>query len=165
MKNELSSIRLKELLNYDPITGVFIWNIDRPRNIKAGSIAGHTVKYGYLSISVDGRNYLAHRLAWLYVHDKFPDMHIDHINGITFDNRIENLRDVSISHNQQNRRTCTKLNRCGLIGASWHIRQSQWIAQIKKDGRNYHLGTFETKEDAHEAYLKAKREMHPTCTI
>lgn len=165
MKNELTLTRLKELLNYNPLTGVFTWKVDRPRNIKANSIAGHKIKHGYLSISIDSCNYLAHRLAWLFVYEKFPDMHIDHINGITSDNSIINLRDVSASHNQQNRKKCTKANRCGLIGASWHVRQSQWIAQIKKDGHNYHLGTFETKEEAHEAYLKAKRQMHPTCTI
>ena len=83
---------LKELLDYNPETGLFTWNVYN--NIKNKTTAG-TFNDGYIQIKIKQKIYQAHRLAWLYVYGEWPKGQIDHINGIRDDNRIENLRDVT----------------------------------------------------------------------
>jgi len=95
---------LKELLHYNPETGIFTRKTKVNRNKVIGSIAGTTDFHGYVAIAIDGKKYKAHRLAWLYMYGKFPDNCIDHINNITTDNRIVNLRDATLSQNQCNKK-------------------------------------------------------------
>lgn len=163
MKVPLTVERLKELLEYNLDTGVFTWKVPRGRGMGAGSIAGSSNKYNYRQIGVDGKLYLAHRLAWLYVHGKWPDNGLDHINGDNQDNRISNLRDVDHVVNSQNQRKASRNSSSGLLGA--FKKDSHWISQIQVNGKIVRLGTFLTPEEAHQAYLKAKRELHPGCTI
>ena len=156
--------RVKELFNYDPETGVFTRRIDSPPRWKAGQIAGsrHS-KHGYWIIRFDGRDKLAHRLAWLYVHGEWPTQDIDHIDGNPLNNRINNLRQVSKSVNMQNRKRAHKQSTSGLLGA--YRNGKRWRSSIHIDGNPKHLGTFDTAEAAHAAYLAAKRLHHPGCTI
>jgi hypothetical protein len=91
--------RLRELLFYDPKTGIFTWKVDRNNRIKKGSVAGTQSGDGYVNIFVDRKNYRAHRLAWLYMYNEQPPAIIDHINGVRDDNRIENLREATNSLN------------------------------------------------------------------
>ena len=93
---ELTQKRLKELLDYDPKTGIFTWKYAN-NNRKAGSKAGYKAKDGYIAISIDSKRYLAHRLVWLFVYGHFPKYDIDHINRIRDDNRIENLQKAELS--------------------------------------------------------------------
>lgn len=102
MKVELTVERLREVLDYSPESGQFIWLISSSPNCKPGQVAGTTTARGYRQIRVDGTTYLAHRLAWLHATGAWPQEHIDHINGITADNRLVNLRDVSRFVNAQN---------------------------------------------------------------
>lgn len=88
---KLTQKYLKEILYYNPFTGIFIWKRYRSRFVKPGDIAGTKVKYGYIHIGIDGKIYKAHHLAWLYIHGYFPENQIRHINHIKDDNRIENL--------------------------------------------------------------------------
>lgn len=159
-KADLTAARLRELLHYDPETGVFTWRANRGGAALAGSKAGHpSKKDGYIRINVDCRLCLSHRLAWMYVHGVFPTKHLDHINGIRDDNRIENLREATSAQNNQNP-SLRSDNKSGLIGVSWHKPRGKWKAQIQFENANRHLGLFCTKEEAHAAYLEAKRKLH-----
>jgi len=112
---QLTQERLKELLHYDSGTGMFIWREDRGRLAKKGGKAGCPHKKGWISLFVEGKAYKAHRLAWLYVYGEWPQDQIDHINRDNSDNRIINLRDVSHSINQRNKRIY-KTNKRGITG-------------------------------------------------
>lgn len=142
--------RVMELLEYDQTTGVFVRRIQTSNRIKVGDVAGSKDKHGYFCIRLDGKTYKAHRLAWLYIHGVWPLGEIDHINHQAGDNRISNLRDVSRSVNQQNRKTVRGYSKDG----------SRWKAQIRVAGKFNHLGCFDTEAEAHAAYQQAKNVMH-----
>ena len=131
---------LKKLLKYDAETGVFRWKIGR-RGCRKGSVAGCKNSYGYIHIMIDWKNYKAHRLAWLYVNGYFPEHDIDHINGIRDDNRLCNIREVTMQCNMQN---CKKriTNSTGIRGVCWHKRARKYMAQITIHGKRKHLGYY-----------------------
>jgi hypothetical protein len=149
--------RLRELLSYDDLTGEFRWAVSRGPN-SAGSIAG-TNSDGYRQIKVDGVLYKSHRLVWFWAHGEWPAEHIDHRNGIRNDNRIVNLRQATPSQNMQNVGKYAN-NTSGLTRVSWHKQRKKWRADIKLSGRQKFLGYFDSQEEAHDAYLAAKAEMH-----
>jgi hypothetical protein len=127
--------------------------------------AGTTNSNGYRVISLDGKTYRAHRLAYLWMLGSFPCMDIDHIDGIRYNNSWTNLREVSHLDNTQNRRSPNKNSKSGYIGVSPYARSGKWRAQIMIDGKSKALGHFSTPELAHSAYLAAKRELHPFNTL
>ncbi|WP_421883281.1 HNH endonuclease signature motif containing protein [Methylibium sp.] len=150
---DLTAQRLRELLHYDPETGAIYKRV------------GHLTTHGYQRVYVDGRPYQLHRLAWMLVHGAWPTDHIDHLNGDRSDNRLSNLRDVPKVTNQQNERRARKNSRSGLLGASWSKAMKRWTARIHHDGKHHFLGYFDTAEEAHSAYLSAKRKHHAGCTL
>jgi hypothetical protein len=152
--------RIREALDYDPATGVFTWKT-RHSQMKAGQRAGYQMPTGYREIRVGGERYYEHRLAWLYVHGRWPKEQIDHINHKRDDNRLENLRDCSHAENHQNL-PMKRSNRSGFIGVSRDERRGMWKAQITVNYSNRFLGRFPTPEEAHAAYLDAKRKLHPS---
>jgi len=154
----LTQERLKEVLDYNPETGVFVWRVSKGP-CKAGSVAGNAHITGYVLIAIDGKKHRAHRLAWLYVHGVWPDKDIDHINRIRTDNRIANLRDVSKSENQWNSSARCD-NTSGYLGVCWHKQRSKWHAQIRVCEKRLHLGYFNTLEAANAAYMAAKEKLH-----
>lgn len=141
--------RLKELLHYDPETGVFTWQrTDTPFNLRfRGKSAGTLKARGYIEIGIDGRKYKAHHLAWLWAHGELPKvslrMGIDHINRDSNDNRICNLRLVRASMNCQNRRQSIP-NTSGIKGVSWfkypNPKYSRWVAYMNAYGKRIFLG-------------------------
>lgn len=153
--------RLKELLHYDPETGLFTHTKSRGRK-QAGGIAG-TKSGGYIQVGLDYAQYRAHRLAWLYMTGKFPEYDVDHINGKRDDNRWCNLREATRTENMQNLREATSASGSGLLGA--FSGRNRWRSQIRVGGKQLNLGTFDTAEEAHAAYVEAKRIHHPGCTI
>ena len=155
--------RLRELLCYDVETGVFTWRKAYGARCAAGSKAGSLSVRGYVYIKLTGRSYQAHRLAWLYVHGEWPKHCIDHINGIHDDNRLSNLRDVTLSVNAQNKKKARADNSTGLLGVT--KRASGYLAQIMTQGVARKLGIYDDPTAAHAAYLEAKRQMHSGCTI
>lgn len=155
----LTQERLKELLDYDPETGVFTWKVYRGGRTKKGEKAGNVNGEGYTHIKVDGKQYKAHRLAWLYMYGTFPNKDIDHINRNKIDNSIYNLREVSNQQNSWNQKVA-KNNTSGFTGVTWYKRVGKWGAYIKVDYKRKHLGFFAAPEQAHAAYLAAKAEHH-----
>jgi hypothetical protein len=159
----LTAQRLRELLHYDPETGLFTRRIAHYGH-PAGSAIGSTHNVGYVRLHVDGRSYLAHRLAWLYMTGEWPEQQVDHRDGDRANNRFENLRDVTRSVNFQNQRRARGNNKhSALLGA--FKKRDRWESRIKVDGAYIRLGTFRTAEEAHTAYIEAKRRLHPGCTI
>lgn len=162
----LTATHLRALLEYAPEIGVFTWLASRSNRVKAGGVAGFLDCEGYVRITVCGRMYFAHRLAWLYVTGEWPANQIDHRDGVRNNNAIANLRDVRHSVNMQNLKHARVDNRSsGLLGVTWHARRKVWQAQMRVDGRNKFLGYHATAEQARAAYLETKRRLHPGCTI
>ena len=159
------AVRVRELLDYDEITGVFAWRVARPGTARVGVVAGASDGDGYWRIKVDGRRYRAHRLAWLWAHGTWPMGQIDHLDGNRLNNALANLRDVSHSVNAQNQREASRNNSSGLLGVSWAKNNGKWRAQIKAAGRVRVLGYFAVKEEAHARYVEAKREFHEGNTL
>ena len=160
----LTAEQLKNVLDYNPTTGLFVWKIRPSKAVKAGDAAGCTEKrIGYVTIGIAKRVYKAHRLAWLYVYGQWPIGLIDHVNGNKADNRIENLRDVFADGNAQNVRVPNKRNKSGFMGVIWF--QNKWRASMSVNGKSKWLGDYSTPEEAHQVYLEAKRKHHAACTI
>lgn len=159
----LTLVRLQELLRYDSETGGFTWLIATGRRAKAGDNAGGKPNNGYLRIRIDTHLYKAHRLAWFYVHGFWPVNQIDHVDGNRANNCIYNLRDVTNSVNQQNRKAAQTNNKSGFLGVI--ADKYGWCAGIRFNGKQTHIGTYKTPELAHEKYLAVKRCIHEGCTI
>lgn len=146
--------RVRELMNYDPITGSLTWRVSFP-SAPAGRIVGHR-NQGYLRCKIDGRKYVVHRIVWLYVYGCFPSKMVDHINGIRDDNRITNLRSVDAAQNQWNRGVA-KNNTSGIHGVIYRPRPP-WCARITVHGKRIIIGWFNTREEAMVAFEKARAE-------
>lgn len=145
--------QLLEYLSYNPETGLFTWLKQKSSSIKIGNVAGYKDKLGYVQIKFNSKSYLAHRLAWFYVYKQFPIKDLDHINRNPTDNRLSNLREVSKAENSHN--TDNK-------GYWLHKEPNIWRSRIIVNTKLIYLGLFKTEEEAREAYIKAKREYHPT---
>lgn len=157
---------VRERLNYDPETGRFTWK--KLRNSKRiGEEAKCLDVSGYVQINICGTVCKGHRLAWLCVYGVWPEADIDHINGIRNDNRIANLRCVSGTINTQNKRLGSCRNKTGYLGV--HVGpgdpMKSYRAKIMVGGKQIHLGGYSTPEEAHFAYVAAKRRYHEGCTI
>lgn len=154
-RRPLDSQRLREILDYNPQTGLFSWrgNIRHSR-MRLGDPAGTTNRLGYVSVFIDGGHYLAHRLAWLYTTGEWPSLFIDHIDGNPSNNALNNLREATQAQNCQNARG--KNARAGVKGA--YRKRNKWTSTIRVAGVNIHLGCFDTAEDASSAYAAAAKK-------
>lgn len=156
----LSAERLRDLLHYDPETGIFTWRVGRRGGARAGAVAGSIDRDGYRHITIDFVNYLAHRLAWFWMIGEWPINEIDHRNSIRDDNRFAELREATDTQNKRNARI-SRANTSGLKGASFDKRRGRWRAQIHDAGKQRYLGTFNTAVEAHAAYCKAAMDIDP----
>ena len=146
----LTQDRLKELLNYNPETGVF--------TKKSGKIAGTVRPDGYQKITIDWKQYYSHRLAWLYMTGELSK-DVDHIDRNPSNNRFNNLRSVTKSQNQHNRvKQCN--NTSGYKGVIYFKRTGRWRANIWVNDANHYLGYFDTPEEASAAYQNAAVLFH-----
>jgi hypothetical protein len=162
--NGLSQSRLKELFSYDAVTGLFTRNIKVGTSGEAGSLVGTVNTKGYLVVRIDNKPYLLHRLAWLYVTGEWPSSLIDHINQNKGDNSFANLREANQSENMQNRTKPTSRNKSGYLGVSFRKDIQKFSAEIWLNYKKKSLGCYDTAEEASEAYLAAKRQIHSHCT-
>lgn len=173
MTHKITAKELRELLDYDPATGIFVWrarpavdrHVRRWNTKHAGKVAGNrcrlskTHKTDYVVIGVHARRYLAHRLAWLHVHGEWPADEIDHRDLDGTNNAIENLRHATRTQNGINR--IVKVGASGYRGVTWSHKLQTWRAQIRDNGRMKYLGCFGDPRVAHEAYLAARKGVHP----
>lgn len=134
---------INNLLDYNPLTGVFRWI---KRN---GNIAGYITSHGYICITINRSQYYAHRLAWIYCYGDCKGFEIDHINGNRRDNRIENLRLVTKELNQRNRAK-NKNNKSGFTGVFWCKGIEKFRVRIKVNGKENHIGYFDCIDKALE---------------
>ena len=151
-------------LAYSPETGLLTWKVSQSKG-RAGRIAGHVRKDGYIIVGIDGDHYLAHRLAWLAVYGEWPDKFIDHVDGNPSNNRIANLRLASPAVNSQNVRVARCTSVSGVLGVRFRNDTGKWIAKIQVNGKRLYLGSFNSDSDAHAAYVRAKRDFHEGCSI
>lgn len=165
-ESDLTAARLRELLSYDPSTGEFRFKATRPGH-PAGAVAGWNAETGYHKHEIGDRAYFGHRLAWLHVYGHWPLGDIDHINGNRMDNRIANLREATPATNNQNLRKARVTNSTGLLGVDErkHRKTKRFRAKICVEQKLIHIGYFETAQEAHDAYLAKKRELHQGCSI
>lgn len=148
---------LKSILDYNPSTGEFVWRKRMSKRGVLGKIAGTTSRQGYIHINTSGKCYMAHRLAWLYVHGELPKGSIDHIDMNKANNSISNLRLATLSENQWNTKAYAS-NKLGVKGV--YKQYGKYKATIKKYGKANHLGSFDTVEEASKAYQDAAKTMH-----
>ena len=159
-KEMITPERLREVLSYDPETGVFVWRVHLKKSrMKIGERAGHKKSIGYRYIGICGYEYLEHRLAWLYVYGEWPEYEIDHRNRVRSDNRILNIRQATKAENGQNQKL-RSTNTSGTTGVSWSKLHLKWVAYIMVDNKHKHLGLFNDIDDAKAAHLNAKRKLH-----
>ena len=147
MTEQLTAERLRELLDYDPETGVFRWK-------KSGRTAGSQKRNGYRFLVIDKRTHAEHRLAWIYMKGNPPRGEIDHMNRCRSDNRIANLRDVTRLDNQANK----KPGASGLSGA--YPVGKRFVSAVWDGTKRVRLGAFNTAKEAHAAYLGAYKILH-----
>lgn len=158
--NNITATQLRQLLHYDQTTGVFTRMVATSANSRIGEIAGSLhAATGYVHLSLCGRKYLAHRLAWLYMTGKWPKNQIDHINRNRADNRWSNLRSATNSENQRNS-FVRSTNKSGEKGVIWHKRRRVWVVYIGVNGNNKYIGQFKAKQDAVFARRIAALEIH-----
>ena len=162
---DITAAYLRETYNYDPASGCLTKkHATGPKPL--GAAVGYTSRVGgYLYLEVRGKVHRLHRLIWLHVHGSWPVGVIDHINGVRGDNRLCNLRDVSVAVNGQNQQRPPKHNTTGVMGVSWCRTHKKFIAQITTNNRRKFLGYFDDANLAGQAYIEAKRVLHGGCVI
>jgi hypothetical protein len=142
-------------LDYNAKTGIFIWLIKPRKSTAIGEIAG--MQTTYVRIGWKRRLYPAHRLAWLHYYGRWPNGCLDHINGKKLDNRISNLREATSHQNNWNRGYQKNKSTKGID----YVKEDKvWRARIMIYGKRHLLGRFKTPKEAHQAYIKASKQLH-----
>lgn len=158
---ELSLDRLREVLDYDPLTGALTWRVRLGPMCKFGETAG-VIKSGYRRIAIDGRSYTASHLAWFHFYGIAPIGLVDHENRDKDDQRIENLRPATHEQNSRNmgRNSANTTGFKGVAVFNKSGKPTRYRALIRANGKRTFLGIFDTPEEAHEAYCKAAKDLH-----
>ena len=157
----LTAERAREVLSYEPSTGALRWKVRMGSRAPAGGLIDKACKKsGYINIRIDGIAYRAHRVIWLMVTGVWT-LQVDHKNRNKADNRLDNLRETCDALNRQNVEKARKDSITGLQGVRVDARRpGRFNAVIKRDGKHLWLGSYDTPEEAHAAYLNAKAQLH-----
>ena len=155
MKTILTQEYLKNMFDYRD--GHLYWKQDR-LIARIGDQAGTKTPAGYIQIGLARKIYLAHRLIFMWHHGYIPET-VDHINNISYDNRIENLRAATISENNCNRRRL-KPTKYPAKGIYKHSKYEKYCVEIHLKGKRIHVGIFNTLDKAVEASNNARKELH-----
>lgn len=150
---------LRELLSYDPDTGIFRWLKSINNRVKIGDIPKSTAGKGYYAVQIYGCRYYLHRLAMFYVSGEWPPNDVDHINGDIKDNRISNLRHATRAENLKNSKP-HKDSQTGFKGVSFDRQRGDYMARVCINGKTKNLGRFKTANEAAVAYQSAAKERH-----
>lgn len=154
----ITHVELLSLMTYDPGTGIFRWREYRyPR--RPDLVVGFMSDTGYLRCKIGPQTFPLHRLAWFYVHKRWPSGQIDHINLDKTDNRLSNLRDATHAQNKTHTEVYRN-NRLGVRGVRKKNRGLRYEARITHEGRVIHLGHYLTIEEAAAARKAAERLLH-----
>ena len=154
---------LHALLQYEPATGVFRWRKSTGTAV-AGSEAGWLHKAGYVYIGLGGRNYKAHRLAWMYVYGVDPSGLLDHKDRDKTNNRVANLREVTDGQNNQNKQVYRN-NASGHKGVGWYAKRNAWRVRIQHEGAVRLVGFFKDIPSAVAARKAAEQALHTHANI
>jgi hypothetical protein len=158
----LTSEQFRELLDYDPDTGLLTWREWRG-SARAGAVAGYKNADGYIKFLVRGRTHLSHRIIWSMVYGVWPKLPLDHINRVRDDNRLSNLRLATQAQNMMNLRRKPRFTPDGTpipTGANLHRKSGRWIGRIRANRLFHYLGSFGTAAEAGAAYRAAARVLH-----
>lgn len=161
-RSDITVDMVRDALDYDPMTGIFIWKNPKCDRLKIGDRAGSISTNGYIKIMLSNIQFLGHRLAWFYVYGAMPKHHIDHINKNTSDNRIENLRDVTRSQNLMNM-MAHKDNFTGHKGITYsksEKRKKRYKVRIMVRRKDIFVGRYVTLDEAKVAYFDAAKKYH-----
>lgn len=139
----LTQAELKDQLAYDPRSGAFKWLVDKPGGLQRGTRAGYITDRNFRRISVFDKEFRASHLAWLYVTGELPEYRIKHIDGNTLNDRFENLQEIK--------------RRKGALSGTTRSRH-KWQARIIVKGKRIALGSYDTEQEAHQAYLAAEQK-------
>lgn len=150
---------LREVLQYDPETGVLTFKENRGSNKVKGKVAGFVRKDGYHFLSLQKKRYLGHRIIWAMMTGDWPENQIDHIDGVRSNNKWANLRAATPSQNNANHSVRID-SKIGLKGVQIHPDTGKWRARINIAGTTKHLGLFNTPEEAHAAFVAAASKVH-----
>ena len=157
--NPISVEIVRDLFNYDPGLGKLTYKVSPRYGVNIGDEAGATHPDGARRVMIKQRTYLYHRLCWVHYYGEEPKFFIDHINGDRSDCRISNLRDVELAHNAHNTVKPRKHNKLNVMGVS--MVGKKYVATIQIDKKMQYLGSFNTPEEAHAAYVSVKRTLVP----
>ena len=153
----LTQAKLKFILSYSPLTGVFIWNVSKSGNNGIGSVAGNISSQGYRVITVNGKEYRAARLAFLYMEGYFPEYEVDHVNRNKSDDMWKNLKHVSHSCNMKNRGVMRN-NKSGIPGVQLYKADGTWAVVISSNKKRFFCGYFQSFKDAVVARWEAEKK-------
>ncbi len=164
---DITAEEVRKRLRYDEETGLLHWVEPLSSRVKVGDPVISIRADGYIQVGICGRRFMAHRVIWLLVTGRWPNGILDHKDGVRTNNRWNNLREVSASGNSQNMRRAHRDTKHGLLGVSFiqNRKSKPFRSEIRVDGKPMRLGTFATPEEAHAAYLNAKRKFHPANTL
>lgn len=153
----ITQYKVRALFNYRS-SGKLIRRVKTSNRTKVGEEAGGLHERGYRRVSIDGTRFRLHRLIFLWHHGYLPE-YIDHKDGDTTNNRIENLRECSSAQNQWNARI-GKNNTSGVKGVCWHKSYNKWMATLGVNGKTVFIGYFEFINEAERAIIKERRRLH-----
>lgn len=158
-KSDLTAEHLKEILHYNPTTGIWTWLKTAANKRRfVGGDAGSVDSKGYPIIKINSSLYKSHRFAWLYMTGGWPMGDLDHRDRDPSNCRWENLRQASRVQNNINNEK--NLGRSGLKGAAWSENDQKWKSSIRVNGNRIHLGYFDDAQQAHEVYRQASLTHH-----
>ena len=159
MAIEIPIQELKEIVHYDPETGIMKWAKLLNARAPIGKECGRTMTRGYRAFIVRRKTIYTHRAAWAYVNGSWPKNTIDHINGNKSDNRISNLREATSGENNRNSKT-PKSNTSGVKGVSWNSKHQRWRARVGINKKDIHVGEFLTIQQAENAIIEMRKTLH-----
>jgi hypothetical protein len=163
-RTDLTAAQVRAVFNYHPETGNLIWR-RRPNTSRfnrtfntlyAGKVAGTKTADGYISVRVNDVRYLAHRIAWLWVHGEWPSVQLDHINGDEGDNRLINLREADFDEQARNRAGRAASGRKGVSRS----KSGRYTVRLWDGSKNLYLGSWDDLEAADDVARKAREHLH-----